>query len=111
MNLRDTIVQAIKDEADYFSGTGNPQHELASQVLERLASRIAAGVLTEDESSVAVQPGGTLVLRLDPSIGPEVHRAYAAALMEDISNIDNPGFKVLVVVANQLGSCENEHRP
>jgi hypothetical protein len=111
MNLRDTIVEALTDEAEYFSGTGDPKHNLASQVLTRLALRIAAGDLTENEGSVAVQPGGTLVLRLDPNIGPEAFKAYRDRLTEELSGVNDPGFRILVVVANQLGSCENEHQP
>jgi hypothetical protein len=111
MNLRDTIVQALQDEAEYFGGTGNPQHDLANQVLTRLAMRIEAGSLTENEISVVVPPGGTLVLRLDPKINQGAYDDYRGALAEELSGAADPGFKILVVVADQLGVCSEDHGP
>jgi hypothetical protein len=103
VNLRDTIVQAIRDEQHYFAGSDNREHHLASQVLERLADKIAAGDLTEDEASVVVPPGSTLVLRIDPAIGYDVFAAYKDRLIEELSGTNDPGFEILVVVADQLG--------
>lgn len=111
-SLRETIVAALRDEADHFAGTGNPQHDLASQVLERLANKVEASLLDEDESSVVVPPGGTLVLRIGTHMTADDYTEYQTAMNHAMAQYARrPDLQVLVVVADQLGVCSEDHRP
>ena len=109
--LREELVQALRDEIDAFRGTSNRAYDLVAEVLTRVVLKLESGSAADTESSVVVPPGGTLVLRLGTHLSTDEYQEYRAAMSDALSRYaEQTDLHVLVVVADQLGSCSEGHR-